>query len=279
MNANKTFNDLLPNESDYYKNLFLNKHKNIIKKHFGWFCTYKLGDGFFHFFTLNLTEIDVEESKMIKSDLKYSLYDLDIPVVINTPIKMLMNMNYMYEGLFRLCGSSKRLNELELEIYELTNSQGEKYDKLYSKIVKNSTELDLVEVYKRLMRSFNTSVLGDKLIDYFIKIEKVKDDVEKLICCQAVFYVIKKKNRHLLEHAIRLCMKIHTDVKNNKDSLNIKKHLNVNGFCMTMLPTFFIKVNSTWILSDPKIFISVLEFFFNNFRKIIVLDRTLLELL
>ncbi len=270
--GNKTYNDLSVKESHHYLKSFSSKYLTVLNRNFGFFLRLKLNG--YNWFSMNIDDIDVNDIDMRYSKIKYSMNELLIPWNIKYLLDVLFSKSIKYEGLFRHNSNSKRLKALDNDLNLLLNSSHDKYNDIMNNIVSNYSDIDLIEKYKKILRSFNTSIFSSKLEKYIFLIDKINNEEEKLICCKAIFYKLGIKSRHIIENCVKLCFILLNDIEVN----GIKKNtLDIDGICIVIMPCLFQGYNNTLEIKEPSVYINFLKFLFKNFENIISLEEDLLN--
>ncbi|CCE66164.1 hypothetical protein TPHA_0O01980 [Tetrapisispora phaffii CBS 4417] len=130
------------------------------------------------------------ESWGIQSDLGVGPSKIQIPIVVDELIFSLRQMDLSVEGIFRINGNIRKLNELTLEI---DNNPGKTPD--FSK----ETAIQLSALLKKFIRSLPEPLMSRELYDMWINAARIESETEKRKFMSLLYSILPVYNRNVLE--------------------------------------------------------------------------------
>ena len=267
-NKLKTFNSLSKNDQIKERNDFINKHSDILSKHIGYFNGKKLKSTFWWDLVFTTEEIIIAHRNETICKFSFSEEGVSTPKQFDLIGKIIINKKFDQNGLFRVNSTKQRLrtaNSLLQDIIEERVNE-EKGLELFNK---NFDLIDCCELYKVLLRSFNTTIIPNTFINIILKINEIEDENNKKICTKAMYYALPNNNRMILESNVMLCYRIcvKTSTMTNAD-----KQMDLDGMSIVMMPNLFLMKDQDIEIERVLDLVEFCKYFYRIFPEICKVD-------
>lgn len=261
----RTINDLPIDEQEIYITKFINKNSKIIKKNLGFMMPVKLRKGIVGSMIMKIPEIITIERYMVLSDQRFSEGAILIPKSIHTAGNLILEKDFKQKGIFRVNSTKSRLRAAKTLLYEIVEERID-YEKGKRLFHKNFDLIDAAEIYKQLLREFNTTIVPEELLPMILKAQSITDAKEKEICTAALLFYLPYSNRKILESHVFMCYSIVEKVQERKME---NFHMDISGISSVMMPNIFLKSSKNVAISDVLALVSFTKFLFREFKELI----------
>lgn len=262
------FNSINSIQQQKYLKHFNSQNLSILKKYFGFCFINKINGNFLGTFFFNPEEIIIPEVNSISTDLRFSKDSFIIPKNINLISKIILKKKFDQDGVFRVNSTIQRLKTANSLLQDIVEERVN-IDTGLELFDKNFDLIDSCELYKNLLRSFNTTVISNKYINMIMAIDQISDENTKLICTKAMYYSLPHNNRCILESNVYLCYEICLRI--NKMPEN-DKQMDLDGIAIVMTPNLILKKDEDIKIEKVLVLVNFCKYFYKNFPQICKLD-------
>ncbi|KAI5152512.1 hypothetical protein ENBRE01_2886 [Enteropsectra breve] len=260
-NKTQTINDLKPEDQEQYRKKFINDSRETIKKHLGFLAAQKLKHSYIGELFLCAEEIEYKEAYLMHTDLSYTTDGLEIPGCLVVMGKILEDVNMSKGGVFRVNSTEARIKLVRTLVFDIVEKRVTMEDGL-GKFKTDFSAIDAAEVFKKLLRSFNITVVPEVYLPLILEIQKIENEDEKKVCTRAFLLSLPPMNRCILENCVFLCYLILEKLKNEDQK---EQHMDIDGVSVVMMPNLFLKSEKNEAIENILALVDFTKFIFKNF--------------
>lgn len=262
------FNSIDSIQQQKYLEQFSNKNSSILKKHFGFYFINKINGNFLGNFLFNPEEIIIPKVNSTSTNFRFSKDSFTIPKNINLINEIILKKQFDQDGVFRVNSTIQRLKTANSLLQDIVEERVN-IDTGLELFDKNFDLIDSCELYKNLLRSFNTTVISNKYIDMIMVIDQISDENTKLICTKAMYYSLPHSNRCILESNVYLCYEICLRINEMPEN---DKQMDLDGMAIVMTPNLILKKDEDIKIEKVLVLVNFCKYFYKNFPQICKID-------
>ncbi|KAL6121721.1 hypothetical protein NUSPORA_01306 [Nucleospora cyclopteri] len=257
----KGINGMNYDEDTHYTQSYLKKNSGIINKYFGFIGSRRIKKSYFWSIFYEISEIQVYEKNLTCTKFKFCEENIYIPKTLDLISETILSKKFDKNGLFRVNSTKQRLRTASALLYDIVE-QRVNVTKGKQLLDKNFDLIDCCELYKELLRSFNTTIIPKSYIDLIVRISDISNIDDKIICCKAIYYSLPKNNRSILESNIFVCYKICEKMEKSKTHL---QQMDLDGISIVMMPNLFLEKDQDIEIEKVLVLVEFCKYFYSNF--------------
>lgn len=261
----RSINDLSVDEQKSYITEYINENAGVISKNLGWLMPTKLKQNFIGSSLLKVHAIKSHARFMIRSNLSFSENPLEIPSNLHIIGEIILEKDFSQKGIFRINSTRARVRAAKTLLYDIMEKRIE-IEKGKELFHKNFDLIDAAETYKQLLRGFNSTIISESYIPIILKIEKILDPEEKMICTRALIYSLPFLNRKILENHIYICYSI---IEKIQSQGHPDEQMDIAGISSVMMPNIILKSKQNIAISEVLILVPFTKYLFLEFKNLI----------
>ncbi|KAM0687237.1 hypothetical protein COBT_001525 [Conglomerata obtusa] len=271
----QTINDLDKDTFIEYKKKVFKHYKPILYKHLTFSERRKIQNhGYFTIcYLFAKTKFMRNNSRTIKTEIKYSCEPITIPLEFDTIMTAILQKDLKTTGIFRISANYSEINVAEQKFIELLDNKNTRQD-----IIDYLISLDIIllcNLFTRIFNMFSTTLFPKSLINISLILYDIDSEEERAVLMRIVMLSFHHVNRMLFESIGKFAKDLSTE--NCREDLHLTKSMTLNAVCKVLAPKIFLCKNE---IINPQLIskhVNLLDYFFENMLQILRVDKELLR--
>ncbi len=268
-----SFNTLSKDDQDIVGKKYIDSKIDLLRKNINIGLMFKITKNvIFELFSPS-EKIELIERFLVDTDFSFGEEKIKIPASLNLISEIIFDMDFVQAGLFRVNTTKQKIQTAISLLYDIIENRVD-FNTGKQIFQKNFDMIDCCELYKELLRTFNTSIIPKAFLTALLKISEIENKEDKISCIKAIYYSLPATNRMILESNVFFCYQIVEATKNLETKA---QQLDLNGLAIVMMPNLFLEEDRGVDIDKILILVDFTKFLYNNFKQIMVYDPSLLE--